>query len=136
MRLLLCLYFASGAAALVYEVVWMRMLGAAFGVSLYANAVVLAALMGGVAIGSRVGGKWIARDDKPLRAYGLIELGLAAYALVLPEVLALVDAPMAQALRFGAAAIVIGVPSVLIGAAFPVVVRAARGELGRIGGRI
>ena len=75
---------ASGAAGLVYQVAWVRLLGLAFGVTIYAISTVLAAFMGGLAIGSLVGGRRADSAARPLRLYGFVELGVGATALLTP----------------------------------------------------
>src|SRR5690348_10688294 len=81
---LAALLFASGAAGLIYQVAWVRLLGLSFGVTIYAISTVLAAFMGGLAIGSIVGGRRADRLWRPLRAYGLVELGVGLTALATP----------------------------------------------------
>src|SRR5262245_3429963 len=73
--LVVCL-FVSGATALVYEVVWLRMLGLVFGHTVHALTTILAAFMGGLGLGSYVCGRRTARIDDPVRAYGLLEIGI------------------------------------------------------------
>ena len=70
----------SGAAGLVYEVVWSRYLGLLIGSSTVAHTLVLAAFMGGLALGNAVFGRFADRTGRPLFAYGLLELGIAAWA--------------------------------------------------------
>src|SRR5207237_3176847 len=65
----------SGAAGLIYEVLWMRMLGLVFGATTVAISVVLTAFMGGLALGSAIGGKGAAGVGNALRAYGGVEIG-------------------------------------------------------------
>src|ERR1041384_740517 len=74
----------SGAAGLIYEVLWMRMLGLVFGATTVAISVVLSAFMGGLALGSALGGRLAARFRNALRAYGIIEIGIGLTALCLP----------------------------------------------------
>lgn len=81
---LLGCFFLSGAAALVYEVVWMRMLTQIFGSSAYAVATVLAAFMAGLALGSYVFGRLANRSENLLRLYGILELGIGIYGLLVP----------------------------------------------------
>ena len=47
--MVLALFFCSGTTALVYEVVWSKYLSQMFGSTIYAQTVVLAAFMGGLA---------------------------------------------------------------------------------------
>ena len=51
------LFFMSGASALVYQVVWLRLLSLVFGVTVYAASAVLTSFMAGLALGSWGGGK-------------------------------------------------------------------------------
>src|ERR1035438_9240020 len=55
--LLFC-FFLSGAAALIYQVLWIKALGLIFGHTAYALATVLAVFMGGLAAGSEWLGQW------------------------------------------------------------------------------
>jgi hypothetical protein len=75
-RVLFLLFFLSGAAALVYEVAWTRSLGLVFGASHLAVTTVLAVYMGGQALGSALLGERSDRTDRPLRLYGLLEIGV------------------------------------------------------------
>ena len=76
----ICFVF-SGATGLIYEVLWARMLGLVFGATTLAVSTVLAAFMGGLALGSALAGKFSSRVKRPLRAYGLVEIGIAVYAI-------------------------------------------------------
>jgi len=76
------LFFASGAVSLVYQILWMKELGLLFGNTAQATATTLAAFFLGLALGGWVGGGLAARSDRPLRLYGLLELGIAASALL------------------------------------------------------
>src|SRR5216110_944826 len=74
----------SGAAGLVYQVVWMRYLSLFLGHTSYAVVAVLVAFMGGLAIGNVWLGRWVDRVRQPLRLYGWLEMGVAVYAFVFP----------------------------------------------------
>jgi spermidine synthase len=83
-------FFLSGGAGLVHEVVWTRLLGHVFGVTEMAIATVLAAFMGGLAIGSWVAGRRAEATADPRRTYALLEIAIGLTALVLPLLLALI----------------------------------------------
>jgi spermidine synthase len=126
--------FASGAAGLIYQVAWVRLLGLTFGVTLYAISTVLAAFMGGLAIGSLVGGRRADVSRHPLRLYGCVELGVGLTALLTPRaflalqnVYATVDASVAGLVRAALAFAVLLVPTALMGATLPLAVRGVRG---------
>ena len=70
----------SGAAALVYESLWLRSFGLIFGGTTSAVAMVLAVFMGGLAIGSALVARRAVAD--PLRAYARLELSIGVAALV------------------------------------------------------
>src|SRR6185503_8882543 len=73
-----CLMFASGALALVYEILWLRRFTALFGATSPAVAATLAAVFLGFTMGSFVLGAAAARIRRPMRMYGLLEIGVAA----------------------------------------------------------
>ena len=68
--LVLILFFLSGACGLVYEVVWARELSLIFGITIFATSTVLAAYMGGLALGSFLVGRFIDRSPNPHLAFG------------------------------------------------------------------
>jgi predicted membrane-bound spermidine synthase len=78
--IVLTLFFCSGAAALVYEVIWSKFLSQILGSTVYAQTLVLAAFMGGLAIGNSWFGRRADRWQNPLRAYGALEVVIGAYA--------------------------------------------------------
>src|SRR2546430_17585331 len=90
-KLVTLCFILSGATGLIYEVLWARMLGLVFGASMLAVSTVLAAFMGGLALGSGLAGRLAARVSRPLRVYGLIEIAIAVYALLVPLLFRLVD---------------------------------------------
>jgi len=77
-------FFISGAAGLVYEVVWARYLDLVLGGTTYAHTMVLAAYMGGLALGSWFFGRLADRIKRPLRLYVLLECGVALWGLLFP----------------------------------------------------
>src|SRR6266545_8304942 len=84
LRIVAACFFLSGATGLIYEVLWARMLGLVFGATTLAVSTVLAAFMGGLALGSALAGKLAPRFRKPLSTYGWMEIGIAIYALLVP----------------------------------------------------
>jgi spermidine synthase len=81
-------FFASGAAGLIYQVAWVRILSLIFGVTVYAVSTVLAGFMAGLALGSYLAGRVTDRIRNPLRAYGLVERGIGACGLLTPRAFA------------------------------------------------
>ncbi|HET6957624.1 MAG TPA: hypothetical protein VFI56_13610, partial [Vicinamibacterales bacterium] len=125
-------YAASGAAALVYEVAWTRLLTLQLGHTAAAVSTVLAAFMGGLAAGAWLAARWPVPPRRRLYAYASLELVVALIAIALPLMLrALVpalewayadgDAPT----RFGLVRValtlsLLAVPAVAMGATFPI----------------
>jgi spermidine synthase len=81
-RLFFAAIVLSGFSALVYQLIWVRLLGLVFGVSSFAVATVVAVFLLGVGLGSWLFGRWSERTRDPLRAYLFVELGIAALSLL------------------------------------------------------
>jgi len=77
-------FFVSGFAALLYETVWTREFAFVFGTSQLAVSAVLAAYMAGLASGAAIAARLAPRLRRPVLAYGLLELGIAVGALMVP----------------------------------------------------
>lgn len=128
----LCFIF-SGATGLIYEVLWARMLGLVFGATTLAVSTVLAAFMGGLALGSALAGKFASRIRRPLSAYGWLEIGIALYAVLVPFLFRWVDHLYVliwqgfhpgffvfSVWRFVLSCLLLLVPTTLMGATLPV----------------
>ncbi len=102
---------------------------------------VLAAFMGGLALGSAIAARFAARIARPVRAYSLIEIAIGVYALAVPLLFRLIDRIYAAAwphfhqgsygfafARFALAAIVLLIPTALMGATLPVLAGALAGR--------
>jgi predicted membrane-bound spermidine synthase/tetratricopeptide (TPR) repeat protein len=133
--LLVCFFF-SGAAGLIDQVVWGKALGLIFGHTAYAVATVLAVFMAGLAAGSAWLGRRSERWSRPIAAYGWMEFGVAATAAASLAGLAGVraiyvaaypfaagNAPVLVLLRFAGSAIVLFLPTFLMGGTLPVLVQ-------------
>ncbi len=92
LRLLAACLALSGAAALCCEVVWMRRLALATGSTGVATTLTLSLYMAGLGLGGLWGGRrpWA----RPPAGYGLLELGLACWALAFPLLLSLLLGPL------------------------------------------
>src|SRR5260370_24363000 len=135
--LFLLLFALSGMSGLIYQVIWARQLTLVFGATSPAITTVLVSFMLGLGVGSHVAGRLTWRLGHPLRAYALIELGIAVYAVAFPFLLELfplahvpvfrllVETPVALcAVRVFLAAAIMLPPTVLMGASLPVLTRA------------
>ena len=130
--MVLALFFGSGATALVYEVVWSKFLSVMFGSTIYAQTVVLAVFMGGLALGNRIFGGRSDRLRQPVRAYGVLEITIGIYAFLFPAFDRLIDqlfitlgTPLAGhsgwllALKGGLSAVLLLGPTILMGGTLP-----------------
>ncbi len=127
------IFFFSGAAALIYEVVWVRSLSLVFGGSHLAVTTVLAVFMGGLALGSFLFGRKINDFSKLLRLYGLLEIGIALSAalfvllikvypsLYIPLARVAVDSPLyLSSIRVLFAVVALIIPTTLMGGTLPI----------------
>lgn len=130
------LFFFSGASSLIIETVFNRLLTYTFGSTAAAVSTVLAAFLGGLALGAWVLGKWIDGRHATLRAYGWLEGAIAVYAALITHVFslltflyvyfcrhfALTPAELTLA-RFAMAAVAVLPASFLMGGTLPVLSR-------------
>jgi spermidine synthase len=136
-RILSALFFLSGAAALLFETLWFRQAGLAFGNSVWASSLVLAGFMAGLALGNAAMAGFGDRIRRPVRFYAGLEtvIGASGLALVyslpvLGEWLAplfrlVLDQPwLLNPLRLGLGFLLLLLASTAMGATLPVLVKA------------
>lgn len=131
-------FLLSGISGLIYEVVWTRMLTHIFGGTTLAVSTVLTAFLGGLALGSYLGGKFIDKFKKPLLAYGVLELAIGIYGIAVPvlfsepflapiwqNVVQLFEGVqfISYLVRFVICLTLLAVPTVMMGATLPVLSR-------------
>ncbi len=80
---MLLLFFGSGCAALIYEVVWLQLLQLVVGLTTVSMGVLLGAYMGGMCLGSYLLPRLVSAQRHPLRVYALLELGIGAFGLAI-----------------------------------------------------
>lgn len=135
-RLVLLLFFLSGLSALIYQVIWLRSLATVFGSTVYATTTVLASFMGGLALGSFIFGRRADGSRHPLFLYGMLEIGIGVFALLFPLLMHVYDDFYAvlhqktalsfyslSLVRFLVCAIVLIIPTTMMGGTFPVISR-------------
>ena len=142
--LFLLAYTCSGLAGLVYEVTWTRLLTLYIGHSTAAASAVVAAFLGGLAIGAAAGGDFAAgwTRQRAARAYVALELFVAVAALALPLAVRTLTPLLAwaygsdgsglfPAVRLLVCLLVVLVPAAALGATFPMAIRWFASESGR-----
>src|SRR6476469_7498979 len=156
-RLFIVLYLLSGAAALLYEVAWLRLLTLTMGHTTGAVGAVLAAFMGGLAMGAWLAGRATSNLEpaRALRIYAVLETAIAICALAMPFAIGALRPLLAWAYADGSggalfgltrlvvSVAVIALPGAAMGASFPVGVcvvsvvgaKSAKGAKGAIGAR-
>ena len=146
-------FVLSGFAALLYQTAWLRQFSLVFGTSELAVAAVLAAYMGGLAAGAAVAGRFLARIRRPVLVYGVLEGGIAIFALAVPLLLGAASAgyvavlggqpeppdaaTLGQPLFYLAVAfVVLALPTGFMGATLPLLTRHAVQNNRELGPRV
>src|SRR5687767_735092 len=132
------LLFVSGLCALVYQVAWLREFRLIFGASTAASAAVLAVFIGGLGAGGLLLGGRADRHPRPLLFYAQLEALIAISAAASPFLLSLIRQVYIAAggtatlglsigtiIRLGLSALVLAVPTILMGGTLPAAARAA-----------
>jgi spermidine synthase len=128
----LVLFCASGAAALIYEIVWFQLLQLVIGSSAVSLGLLLAAYMGGLCLGSSMLGRVVSSRHHPMRVYACLELGIAVFGII-----ALLGVPLigrayvavpasgiaGMVLRGALAAVCLLPPTMLMGGSLPAMAR-------------
>ena len=121
--LLLIAFFLSGAASLIFEVIWTRLLLISLGATAIAVGVVLGAFMGGMAVGSALAGREFLSRRDPILTYAVLEGWVGLYGLATPFLLRLLTGTP-PTLQFLMAVIVLLPSTIAMGASLPMLSRA------------
>ena len=150
MRALVALiFFLSGASALVFESLWFRLAGLSLGNSVWSASLVLAAFMGGLAIGNGLVARFHERIVRPVRVYAALELAIGvggmAVVLLLPQFSGilgsllggLTESPvLLNTVRLTIAFTVLMIPAIAMGATLPVLAQALSRQYENFGANI
>jgi len=128
-------FTVSGFTSLMLEVVWSKALSRMLGSTLHSVSTVVAAYLGGLALGAFLAGRWSHRVDRPLAAYGALEMGIGLFALFSLAFFAALDpllggayaslgagSPVYLLLRVALAFLALLVPTTFMGATLPYLV--------------
>jgi spermidine synthase len=142
-------FFLSGMAALIYEVLWLRELGQVFGVATHAAATTLAAFFLGLAAGGAAWGRRAERLQSPLRTFAWLEIGVAASAILFfglrdvfgwlyPHLFAFADGslPILLGGKIALSLLILFPPAFFMGGTLPVMGQHLVRNAGQLGSRI
>lgn len=145
-------FFLSGAAALLFEALWLRRAGLMLGSNVWASSIVLGAFMAGLAVGNALALRGSARVTRPLRLYALLELGVGVAGTAVVLAAPLLTVALAPLFRWlgGAAALtnlvrlavafgLVLLPTAAMGLTLPVLTQALSPgdhDFGRVLGRL
>src|SRR5256885_510263 len=129
------LLFFSGIGALIFETLWLRLSGLAFGNSVWAAALILSSFMAGLALGNAIGASSTIRRWRPLHLYAVLEILVAILGCTIVFGLPLLGAwlrplwqmlwnfqPTLLALRFVMSFMVLLIPTTAMGLTLPVLI--------------
>lgn len=129
---MLALFVGSGAAALIYEVVWFQMLQLSLGSSAVSMGVLLGVFMGGMGLGSWLFPKRVDKKHHPLKVYAYLEIGIGVCGLLVLMIVPLLGGvytaiagtgQFSVFLRGLMAALILLPPTLMMGATLPAIAR-------------
>ncbi len=150
--IVLITFALSGFSAMVYEVTWSRTLSLILGSTIYAFSAMLTTFLVGLALGSLISAFIVQRLTRPLFALGSLQIaiGVSAFATLslmgqLPYLFVafykdgLPSISWLPILWFGISFLTMLLPTLFLGALFPLVVRLLQGyvqEIGKLAGDV
>src|SRR2546430_1508088 len=127
--------FLSGIGALIFETLWLRLSGLAFGNSVWSAALILSSCMAGWALGNAIAASSRMRRWRPLHLYAALEVAVACLGCTIVFALPLLgvwmgpvwqalwnDQPMLLGLRFILSFLILLVPTTVMGLTLPVLI--------------
>src|SRR5213595_1697144 len=128
--------FLSGTGALIFETLWLRLSGLAFGNSVWAAALILSSFMAGLALGNAIAASSKIRRWRPLHLYAVLEILVALLGCTIVFGLPLLGAwlrpvwqmlwnfqPTLLALRFVLSFLILLLPTTAMGLTLPVLIK-------------
>lgn len=144
--LILCGFGLSGAAALIYEVVWTRALSLSLGSTTYALSIMLASFMAGLALGAYLEGRFADKQKNPVATFAFLEIGIALFGIgtfIVIRNISLfyawvfykfhLSSFMYNWAQFVLSFVAMLIPTTLMGATFPVVLKIYSQSFERLG---
>ena len=144
MAILYVIFFFAGASSLAYQIIWIRLFGLIFGGTEISMSVVVAVFMGGLALGSYVIGNYAVTSKNRVRLFGYLEIALGLLAILVffgisrfaPIIYSLpfndIHSFAGIAVRILLSALLLILPTMIMGGTLPVLVRAVTERKDRI----
>lgn len=129
-------FFTAGIPALIYQVVWQRVLTLYFGVDIYSTAISVSTFMLGLGIGSLVGGRIADRVKRPLSWYLAIEAAIGLFGFLSIGLISLVGHWLAGSSAFVLIPVdfaMLLVPTLLMGSTLPLMVKSVAASEAHLG---
>lgn len=130
--------FLSGVGALIFETLWLRLSGLAFGNSIWAASLILSSFMAGLALGNALAASSKIRRWRPLHFYAVLEGLVALFGCTLVFALPVLGdwmrpvwqtlwnhQPLLLGLRFILSFLILLVPTTAMGLTLPVLIEDA-----------
>ncbi|MFH1768513.1 MAG: fused MFS/spermidine synthase [Candidatus Omnitrophota bacterium] len=144
------LFFFSGACGLIYEVVWLKILGLVFGNTTFAVSTVLTSFMAGLGLGALYFGRVVDQRAKDgLLIYALLEIGIGLYCFLTPLIWGLSEHVYLflyqrflptflqfSLIRFCLSFLILLIPTFLMGGTLPVLTRAISDDFRAVGKKL
>ncbi|MBI3500574.1 MAG: fused MFS/spermidine synthase [Bacteroidetes bacterium] len=124
--IILLVFFLSGAAALIYQVAWQRLLTVYYGVGFYSVTLIVSIYMFGMGIGGYVGGKLSEKVKEKIKLYLGIEILIGLFGVASPYILDFIGQKTAGVNYFFTAVLLflfLSLPTLLMGATLPLLVK-------------
>ena len=130
--------FVTGAAALALEILWTRILVYFVSISIYSFTVILVTFLLGITLGSLLFSRYIDRLKNPLLIFGYLQLAIGFFVLYLLQTIGnvLSETSMDLGGQFLKTGILILIPTLLMGAAFPTIIKSFTQNLKNLGNRL
>ena len=129
-------FFLSGFASIGYEIIWTRYVSLPLSNTRYTYTIILTVFLLGTAIGSILFASFFDKVKNKIRFFGCLEIGIGISAFLLVPLVYLAGAKVQYSLfafEFLICAVLMLIPTVLMGAAFPIVIKIMTASSGRIG---
>ena len=150
--LVLGCFFFSGMTGLIYEILWIRQIVKIIGGAPFAVSIILTVFMGGLGLGSYVASRTVDRVKEPLklvRIYGILELAIGGYGLILPMLLIAFrplyavlynrffeHAMLYNLMTFAGCSLLLIIPVICMGATLPILCRFYVTRLSNLGSHV